>query len=59
MLALRLSFSLPSSCYATMVIRELLKSSTARDYHKALGGHLSSARGADGEEGGPQGEEQA
>eukprot|EP00246_Nothoceros_aenigmaticus_P000022 TRINITY_DN10031_c0_g1_i1.p1 TRINITY_DN10031_c0_g1~~TRINITY_DN10031_c0_g1_i1.p1 ORF type:complete len:208 (+),score=42.22 TRINITY_DN10031_c0_g1_i1:26-625(+) len=34
--ALQLSFSLPSSCYATMVIRELLKTSTSVSFHKSL-----------------------
>ncbi|KAK1311323.1 hypothetical protein QJS10_CPA08g00293 [Acorus calamus] len=31
--ALKLGFTLPSSCYATMAIRELLKSSTAFEIH--------------------------
>ncbi|WOK99434.1 multisubstrate pseudouridine synthase 7 [Canna indica] len=35
-LALKLTFTLPTSCYATMAIRELLKSSTSVSYHKAL-----------------------
>ncbi|XP_050225541.1 multisubstrate pseudouridine synthase 7 [Mercurialis annua] len=34
--ALKLSFTLPSSCYATMAIRELLKSSTSVAFHKTL-----------------------
>ena len=29
-------FNLPSSCYATMLVRELTKTSTARGVHKAL-----------------------
>jgi hypothetical protein len=34
-LSLVLSFALPSSCYATMLVRELLKGSTAAAEHKA------------------------
>ncbi|ESW19147.1 hypothetical protein PHAVU_006G100200 [Phaseolus vulgaris] len=34
--ALKLSFTLPASCYATMAIRELLKTSTSVAYHKTL-----------------------
>ncbi|KAK4787656.1 hypothetical protein SAY86_011489 [Trapa natans] len=34
--ALKLTFTLPASCYATMVIRELLKTSTSVAYHKTL-----------------------
>ncbi|KAF7142514.1 hypothetical protein RHSIM_Rhsim05G0160900 [Rhododendron simsii] len=34
--ALQLSFTLPSSCYATMAIRELLKTSTSVAFHKTL-----------------------
>ncbi|XP_049932153.1 multisubstrate pseudouridine synthase 7 [Nymphaea colorata] len=33
---LKLSFTLPSSCYATMAIRELLKISTSVAFHKTL-----------------------
>ncbi|XP_061340409.1 multisubstrate pseudouridine synthase 7 isoform X1 [Gastrolobium bilobum] len=35
-IALKLSFTLPASCYATMAIRELLKTSTSVAYHKTL-----------------------
>ncbi|XP_051146896.1 multisubstrate pseudouridine synthase 7 isoform X1 [Andrographis paniculata] len=35
-LALKLSFTLPSSCYATMAIRELLKTSSSVAFHKTL-----------------------
>ncbi|KAL1828255.1 hypothetical protein DCAR_0207453 [Daucus carota subsp. sativus] len=34
--AVKMSFTLPSSCYATMAIRELLKSSTSVAFHKTL-----------------------
>ncbi|KAM7272775.1 hypothetical protein ACFE04_027438 [Oxalis oulophora] len=34
--ALKLSFTLPASCYATMAIRELLKTSTSAAFHKTL-----------------------
>ncbi|KAJ6397716.1 hypothetical protein OIU77_018680 [Salix suchowensis] len=35
-MALKLSLTLPASCYATMAIRELLKTSTSVAYHKTL-----------------------
>ena len=35
-LALRLSFALPTSSYATMCIRELMKSSSSQAAHKAM-----------------------
>lgn len=34
--ALQLAFSLPSSTYATMLVRELTKTSTATAFHKSL-----------------------
>ncbi|XP_073308968.1 multisubstrate pseudouridine synthase 7 isoform X2 [Primulina huaijiensis] len=34
--ALKLSFILPASCYATMAVRELLKTSTSVAFHKTL-----------------------
>lgn len=34
--ALKLSFTLPASCYATMAVRELLKRSTSVAFHKTL-----------------------
>ena len=36
LLALALRFQLPSSCYATMLIRELTKQSTTKDFQVAL-----------------------
>ncbi len=36
LLALCLSFQLPSSCYATMLIRELTKQSTDKEFQSAL-----------------------
>ena len=35
-LGLRLSFFLPSSCYATMLIRELTKKPTDKDFQMSL-----------------------
>ncbi|TYK28798.1 pseudouridylate synthase 7-like protein isoform X2 [Cucumis melo var. makuwa] len=35
-MALKLSFTLPASSYATMAIRELLKTSTSVAFHKTL-----------------------
>ena len=34
-LGLRLAFTLPASCYATMLIRELTKQPTSTSHHKA------------------------
>jgi len=34
--ALQMAFSLPSSTYATMLVRELTKTSTATAFHKSL-----------------------
>ncbi len=36
LLGLRLSFTLPASCYATMLIRELTKQPTGAEHHKTL-----------------------
>ncbi|GIL81040.1 hypothetical protein Vretifemale_10170 [Volvox reticuliferus] len=36
LLALELRFQLPPSCYATMLLRELMKTSTARTFHMGL-----------------------
>ena len=36
LLALSLRFQLPSSCYATMLIRALTKQSTAKDFQASL-----------------------
>ena len=35
-MALQLAFNLPSSCYATMLVRELTKTSTATAFQKTL-----------------------
>lgn len=40
LLALNLRFQLPSSCYATMLIRELTKQSTHKDFQAGLSGAL-------------------
>ena len=37
--ALQLSFALPPSCYATMLIRELLKAPTSAAFHRGIGAH--------------------
>lgn len=34
--ALQMAFNLPSSTYATMLVRELTKTSTATAFHKSL-----------------------
>lgn len=36
LLGLQLSFTLPASCYATMLVRELTKASTSKAAHRAL-----------------------
>lgn len=36
LLGLRLAFTLPASCYATMLIRELTKQPTGAEHHKAM-----------------------
>lgn len=38
LVAVELEFSLPPSAYATMLIREVLRTSTAKDFHAKLGG---------------------
>ncbi|XP_019161541.1 PREDICTED: multisubstrate pseudouridine synthase 7 [Ipomoea nil] len=35
-MALKMTFTLPASCYATMAVRELLKTSTSVAFHKSL-----------------------
>lgn len=35
-LALRMTFALPVSCYATMLVRELLKSTTSNIEHREM-----------------------
>lgn len=56
MASLVLTFALPSSCYATMLLRELLKGSTATSAHKQAfadaGGVVGGPTSADGEEAG-------
>ena len=41
--ALQLSFALPAASYATMLVRELLKSPTSADYHRGIGTHEAAA----------------
>ena len=40
--ALQLAFKLPGACYATMLVRELTKTSTATAVHKKLTQQLPS-----------------
>lgn len=49
LLGLRLAFTLPASCYATMLIRELTKQPTGAEHHKALqqGGAAPAGQGDD------------
>jgi len=47
-LGLRLSFTLPASCYATMLIRELTKQPTSVAHHKALPHGQQGAAGPQG-----------
>ena len=44
-LALALSFTLPSSCYATMLIRELTKQATTVDHHKGMTARHAAGQG--------------
>lgn len=37
--ALKMEFTLPSSSYATMLVREILKSDTSPSYHSSLNRH--------------------
>ena len=37
--ALKMKFNLPSSSYATMLVREILKTDTSPSYHSALNKH--------------------
>jgi tRNA pseudouridine13 synthase len=53
-MAVLLQFQLPSSCYATMMIRELTKESTSKEHHKAMTGAAAAAAA-----GGEAGEEEA
>jgi tRNA(Glu) U13 pseudouridine synthase TruD len=54
LMAVLLQFQLPSSCYATMMIRELTKESTSKEHHKAMTGAAAAAAA-----GGEAGEEEA
>ena len=44
--ALQLIFKLPGACYATMLVRELTKTSTATAVHKKLTQQLPDAKTA-------------
>lgn len=61
LLALELRFQLPSSCYATMLLRELTKGSTSKEHHVGLSAAVGPGAGAGGEPAGgePAGEEPA
>ncbi len=49
LLALELRFQLPSSCYATMLLRELTKGSTSKEHHVGLSAAVGPGAGAGGE----------
>lgn len=44
-LGLRLAFTLPASCYATMLIRELTKQPTSVAHHKGMSAAAGAAAG--------------
>ena len=48
-MALQLSLKLPGACYATMLVRELTKTSTATAVHKKLTQQMPAAAAVDPE----------